>query len=253
MPSPVPDPPARPGTCDDHDMVAAQSSVGRPRLSPRQRQGLSAREEILDAAAQLFSEQGYSATSTRAIAMAVGIKQASLYYHFANKEQILSELLVDTVAPSLEAASALSGRSDPPEARLWALAAYDVRLLCSGRWNVGALYQLPELRSTTATPFHEQRRQLRAAYGALVREGVERGSFTAPDVEIANDLVFGLVESVVPIRQDRGRLDASTLAPAVAEGCLRLLACPVRRIPAAARRGSRLLQQLPPDPGSARD
>ena len=48
------------------------------------------REEILAAAAGLFAERGYAATSTRLIADTVGIRQASLYYHFANKEQILS-------------------------------------------------------------------------------------------------------------------------------------------------------------------
>src|SRR5512143_1649202 len=83
--------------------AAVPAPVGRPRLGPRQRMGLSAREEILDAAAQLFSEQGYAGTSTRAIALAVGIKQASLYYHFANKEQMLVELLNTTVVPSLGA------------------------------------------------------------------------------------------------------------------------------------------------------
>src|SRR5689334_6642648 len=108
-------------------MVAAQGSVGRPRPAPRRREGTSAREEILDAAAELFGQQGYAATSTRAIALAVGIKQASLYYHFASKEQILEELLAGTVAPALDAAATLAGAGEPPEAQLWALAAFDVR------------------------------------------------------------------------------------------------------------------------------
>jgi AcrR family transcriptional regulator len=227
-------------------VVAAHASVGRPRLAPRQRQGLSARDEILDAAEQLFSEQGYAGTSTRAIALAVGIKQASLYYHFANNEQILSELLARTVTPSLAAATALAERADPPEAKLWALAAFDVRLLCSGRWNIGALYLLPELRTARFRAFHEQRRQLRDAYAALVADGINAGTFTTLDELVATDLVFGLVESVVPVLRDRGRPDPAVLAPAVADGCLRLLGCPARKASAAGRRGSRLLGHLQP-------
>ncbi|MGH3975407.1 MAG: TetR/AcrR family transcriptional regulator, partial [Pseudonocardiaceae bacterium] len=51
------------------------------------------REEILNIAAGLFVERGFAATSTREIAEVVGIRQASLYFHFANKEEILGELL----------------------------------------------------------------------------------------------------------------------------------------------------------------
>jgi AcrR family transcriptional regulator len=225
-------------------MVAAQNSVGRPRLAPRQREGTSAREEILDAAAELFSEQGYAATSTRAIAVAVGIKQASLYYHFANKEQILSELLADTVVPSLDAAAALAAGGEPPEACLWALAAFDVRLLCSGRWNTGALYLMPELRSPRFAAFHGQRQRLRAAYADLVAAGSADGAFACPDVATSADLVFGLVECVVATRARRGHLDAEQFAPVVADACLRLLAVPARRASSARRRGERLLAHL---------
>jgi AcrR family transcriptional regulator len=225
-------------------MVAAQSSVGRPRLAPRQREGTSAREEILDAAAELFSGQGYAATSTRAIAMAVGIKQASLYYHFACKEQILSELLAGTVEPSLDAASALGRSGEPVEARLWALAAFDVRLLCSGRWNIGSLYLMPELRSERFEAFHAQRQQLRAAYADLIAAGCAAGVFCCDDLAVAADLVFGLVESVVPVRADRGGLDPDVFAPTVADGCLRLLAVPARKGAATRRGGERLLAEL---------
>ena len=225
-------------------MVAAQSSVGRPRLAPRQREGTSAREEILDAAAELFSQQGYTATSTRAIAMAVGIKQASLYYHFANKEQILSELLTDTVVPSLEAAATLADSGEAAETQLWALASFDVRLLCSGRWNIGALYLMPELRSARFGTFHDQRQRLRGAYRDLIAQGSAAGTLTCDDVSVATDLVFGLVESVVPARADQGRLDPDRFGPTVADGCLRLLAVPARKAAAGRRRGERLLARL---------
>src|ERR1700761_5422625 len=59
---------------------------GRPRLEQSRRPGNTAREEILDAAAELFTNLGYASTSTRRIADAVGIRQASLYHHFATKD-----------------------------------------------------------------------------------------------------------------------------------------------------------------------
>ena len=50
------------------------------------------RQEILDAALDLFSTQGYEATSISQIAEAVGIRKASLYSHFENKQAILDSL-----------------------------------------------------------------------------------------------------------------------------------------------------------------
>lgn len=51
------------------------------------------KQEILDASLNLFSTQGYEATSMSQIAEAVGIRKASLYSHFASKQEILDSLL----------------------------------------------------------------------------------------------------------------------------------------------------------------
>ena len=57
----------------------------------------STKQEILDAALELFSVQGYEATSISQLAEAVGIRKASLYSHFENKQAILDALLQTTL------------------------------------------------------------------------------------------------------------------------------------------------------------
>ncbi len=52
----------------------------------------STKQEILNAALELFSTQGFDATSVSQIADAVGIRKASLYSHFKGKQEILDEL-----------------------------------------------------------------------------------------------------------------------------------------------------------------
>lgn len=51
------------------------------------------KQEILAAALDLFSTQGFEATSVSQIADAVGIRKASLYSHFASKQEILESLM----------------------------------------------------------------------------------------------------------------------------------------------------------------
>ena len=54
------------------------------------------REEILEAALDLFAVNGYEATSISQLADAVGLRKASLYSHFAGKQDIL-DTVVETV------------------------------------------------------------------------------------------------------------------------------------------------------------
>ncbi|MCU4179215.1 TetR/AcrR family transcriptional regulator [Bosea sp. BH3] len=55
------------------------------------------RRLILDHAARLLRNGGYHQTTLREIAEAVGIRKASLYYHFASKEEIVEEVVNDGV------------------------------------------------------------------------------------------------------------------------------------------------------------
>ena len=56
--------------------------------------GESTREKILDVALDLFTDQGFDATSMREIAERLHITKPSIYYHFASKEEILMALHV---------------------------------------------------------------------------------------------------------------------------------------------------------------
>lgn len=70
-------------------------------------------------AAALFAEKGYSATSTRDIAKAVGMLPGSIYYHFKSKEEILVAVYREGVARFSNALdAALQNASTDPWTRL---------------------------------------------------------------------------------------------------------------------------------------
>lgn len=178
---------------------------GRPRKQQSSRPGATAREEILDAAAELFTTLGYATTSTRSIAEAVGIRQSSLYHHFKTKDDILDVLLAGTVAGGLSFARRICSADDGDRgpvsagARLHAVALSDGTHLCNARWNVGILYNLPEARSDRFHSFREDRRELRGLYQRL-GAALPGNGWTAPGQN--GDLAFRLVETLVSLRAD---------------------------------------------------
>jgi AcrR family transcriptional regulator len=53
------------------------------------------KERILNAALELFANQGYAATSTSKIAKAAGVSEGLIFRHFKNKEGLLAALMDD--------------------------------------------------------------------------------------------------------------------------------------------------------------
>ncbi|MDX1278518.1 TetR/AcrR family transcriptional regulator [Oceanihabitans sediminis] len=52
------------------------------------------KEEIINTAAKLFKEKGYSAVTMRDLATAMGMKAASLYNHINSKQDILNAIII---------------------------------------------------------------------------------------------------------------------------------------------------------------
>ncbi len=59
------------------------------------------REIMIDVAARLFMEHGYTATSVRQIAEEVGCTEAALYYHFKDGKRELLKVVVEENMPDL--------------------------------------------------------------------------------------------------------------------------------------------------------
>ena len=216
--------------------------TGRPRASGESPTGLGTRTDILAAGARLFCAEGYGSTSTHALAKAAGIRQASVYHYFSGKHEVLLELLLGTVQPSLDAAALLLARTDPPAHRLWALCVADVRVLAGGEENVGSLYLLPELGDERFAPFHERRSELETAYRTLV------AACGARDVAHGTALVLGLVESVILQRRRAPETLDDETAPGIADAALRVLEVDADVVRGARESGAVLLEEIAAEP-----
>ena len=71
-------------------MAEKSASSARPRGAYAK--GLARRQEILDAAIEVFAKRGADRTSLRAIAQEVGVTHAALIHHFGTLERLLVEV-----------------------------------------------------------------------------------------------------------------------------------------------------------------
>ncbi|MEU6136087.1 TetR/AcrR family transcriptional regulator [Nocardioides sp. NPDC047086] len=203
---------------------------GRPRHIPVQKSSsVAPRDQILQASASLFTSKGFAATSTREIAEAVGIRQASLYYHFVGKDEILAALLGATVRPSQVKVAQIEAEVPPecPEAALFLLALIDVHTLANAPHNVGMLALLPDVVSAgkgeVYVEFQDERRKLASAYATFGTRLAKQHGVTTAD-EALGAMLIQQVEGIITLRADGVAVD-EVRANEIAAGCLRLCGC----------------------------
>ena len=140
-----------------------------------------AKQRVLDVAEQLFMEKGYAGITLRDIANALGIKQASLYYHFpAGKEQLYLEVVgrvFDRHRVGVEAAIATAGpdlRAALKNVTTWLATQPSINFL-------GMMYaDLPALSTEVAQQVSEIAfRSMEAPLSAAFMAAQERGEIRA--------------------------------------------------------------------------
>jgi AcrR family transcriptional regulator len=181
-------------------------------MSSPEAQESTRRREIADLSARLFRKRGYRETSIREIAAAAGIKSASLYYYFADKDDILfaiahglMEDFVAEVTPLLDP----ERDSDPAVAIAGVVAAhlrFDARRLDEVLVSARERRSLPPDRQR---PINRLRARHRAALAARIEQGIASGAFAVTDADVAANAVLDLLSGVKEWHRPRprGRLD----------------------------------------------
>lgn len=182
-------------------------------VRPARNSGPDSRALILDAAAQLFSEFGYAATSMRQVAAHVGLGQASVYHHFASKEVILLEVLGAGLTRMLEstrsAVQALAVGSDARQ-RLEAAIAGHLRGI---QRDLAYTTTNARFQGQLSPEGRERLRPLRTAYTEYWRglmSDARREGLLNPllDDSMARALLLGsLNRTVAWFKQDKGPIE----------------------------------------------
>jgi AcrR family transcriptional regulator len=192
------------------DSLSDASPWTQPRDRERERE--VKREAVLRAAAQLFNEKGYHATSLDEVAERLHVTKPTLYYYVRNKEAILFECVrigLEMMRAAIEAAGASGGSAMDKlvsAMREYARVATMDFGMCIIR--VGEEPLPPEsqrqLRRLKAAIDHEFRR--------LIQQGIAEGSIAPCDPKIAAFTLAGALSWIARWYRPGGALEPDEIA-----------------------------------------
>ncbi len=149
--------------------------------APRARRQDNRREAVMDAAARLFAEQGYRATTVRDIASAAGMLPGSVYYHFKSKDALLLAVYREGVARIIARVDAATESESNPWARLEAASVGHLEAILDANAYAQIIVRvLPGDASEVAEALTEARDEYEDRFRRLIdpielSPGVERG------------------------------------------------------------------------------
>ncbi len=164
-----------------------RSSGMRPK--GRYPKGVAKRDEILDAALEIFSKNGYDRTSVREVARATGLSQAGLLHYFNSKEDLFIEVLRRRDARNERLYD--QNRGDPVTAAgLVSIVRHNSEEPGLVRLFVAMSAESTAVDSEARSFFTSRYQALRAGIAADISEQQQRG-------EIANDLHADVIASLL--------------------------------------------------------
>lgn len=138
------------------------------------------RNEILDAADELFFQKGFDGTSTNDILEKVGIARGTLYHHFKSKEDIMDALIERYKVRILDAAQEVAAnKSIPVVERI-------IHVVMALNLSGGSSAEILEHIHKPQNALMHQKIQRVIISGVtpilagIIREGIEQGLFNTP-------------------------------------------------------------------------
>lgn len=177
------------------------------------------RETIVAEAAKLFAMKGFEGASISDIASATGVSKPALYHHFADKDEIYTEIvvsvLVDMVAHARQQVSFVRSPVDKLRCFMVAHATYFEQ----HRFAFIAV-QLG-FRGLRGSPGRDVAVEHRDAYEALLRgilrDAAEAGTLSVPDPASTGRLILSVLNWMARWHQADGARAASEIAAEYAD------------------------------------
>ncbi|MBK8114820.1 MAG: TetR family transcriptional regulator [Candidatus Accumulibacter sp.] len=175
------------------------------------------RDELLRAAARLFVEKGFDATTTRDIAEAVGMRSGSPFYHFRSKQDLLKAAMIEGLEAGHQRLQAAVAGIDDPERRLRVMIRSHLGTLLEGDCHAPMLvYESRSLGITARAEIAAVSDRYQQAWQATLEQLAASGKLRLP-AKPMRLLLFGMLNWSRQWYRSNGGLSLDEIAEAAAE------------------------------------
>lgn len=175
----------------------------------------AARAQILRAAADLFRERGYPASTVELIAARLGMSKASLYTHFRAKEEMLAAISRETIeAFTRDLSLVLASRLDPAD-KLRRIVRQHARFVIANRSFLTVFFgEEANLPTRFVRALAAQKDRYDKGVERIVLDGIRRGVFRDIPPRLVVFAVLGMVNWMHKWYNPRGRWGAEEISDA---------------------------------------
>lgn len=171
------------------------------------------RDDILEAAAQVFRQKGFHGASMADIAQAVNLQKASLYHHVSSKQEILFELLDRALELLLERISAISSLDLPAEERLRQMICEYLQILVENMDLAAVLlFEHRSLEGRQHARHVPNRDKFEALWRNVLDDGVRTKRFACEDIPLTARAILGILNWTVTWYRPNGPLTVRQIA-----------------------------------------
>jgi AcrR family transcriptional regulator len=152
------------------------------------------RDDILDAAAQVFRQKGFHGASMSAIADAVNLQKASLYHHVSSKQEILLALLDRALGMLTDHIAGVAAQPIPADEKLrQMIRAYLSALAENGDLTAVLLFEHRSLDKKSHARHVPQRDKFEGLWRDVINEGIQTSVFDLKDPGLAVRALMGVM------------------------------------------------------------
>ena len=155
------------------------------------------RRAVLRAAAPIFNEKGFHATSLDEVADRIGVTKTALYYYFRNKEQLLYECVKLTYDCGHEARTEAESLAASAIDKLRHLYGAFMRKLMTEPGAYTTMANIRALPADQQAELTERRRGLDLYARSLMEQAVRDGSIRQIDVRLTSNFFLGAVNWIL--------------------------------------------------------
>jgi AcrR family transcriptional regulator len=187
----------------------------------------SVREKVLAAAVELFAKYGYHAATMRDIAGIAGIRAASIYYHYTNKQALLVEIMEAHMLRLNANLKQIVGRQDTVQQRLYEVIANHIQLHTSFKPEFFIIdTEIRALEGDNLGKILALRDQYESLLQKLLQEGMEQEILRQTDVKVSSYAIIAMCTEVAGWFRPSGRLTVQQVidiyAQMITEGLLQV-------------------------------